>query len=58
VEILHRRYFEGVPKMVEMLEAQRIKGEIAQQLYDLRDAADLTQSNVRAESPRPEQAIP
>ena len=42
VEILHHLYFENDPKMMQMLEAERIKGDIAQRVYDLREAASLT----------------
>jgi len=43
VEILHHLYFKNDPEMIQMLEAERIKGNIAQQVYDLREAASLTQ---------------
>lgn len=46
VEILHRIYFENDSEMMEMLEAERIKGGIAQQIYDLREAAGLTQKQL------------
>lgn len=46
VEILHRLYFENDPEMMEMLEAERIKGKIAQRVYDLREEAGLTQKQL------------
>ena len=46
VEILHHLYFENDPKMMQMLEAERIKGDIAQRVYDLREAASLTQEQL------------
>ena len=48
VEILHRRYFEGEPKMLDLLEEERQQAEIAQQIYDLRTAAGLTQRELAA----------
>jgi ribosome-binding protein aMBF1 (putative translation factor) len=44
VEILHHLYFDGKPEMMELLEAERIKLDIAQQVYDLRETAGLTQA--------------
>ena len=46
VEILHRLYFENDPEMMEMLEAERIKGKIAQRVYDLRSEVGLTQKQL------------
>mgnify|MGYP001615432493 CR=1 FL=1 len=46
VEILHRLYFENDPQMMEMLEAERIKGAIGQRVYDLREEAGLTQKQL------------
>ena len=46
VEILHHLYFKNDPEMMQMLEAERIKGDIAQQVYDLREAASLTQEQL------------
>ena len=46
VEILHYLYFKDDLEMMEMLEAERIKGDIAQQIYDLREAAGLTQEQL------------
>ena len=46
VEILHHLYFKNDSEMMQMLEAERIKGDIAQQVYDLREAASLTQEQL------------
>ena len=46
VEILHHLYFKNDPEMIQMLEAERIKGNIGQQVYDLREAASLTQEQL------------
>ena len=46
VKILHHLYFKNDPEMIQMLEAERIKGNIAQQVYDLREAASLTQEQL------------
>src|SRR5438309_8908159 len=43
VEILHRRYFEGKPEMLALLEQERVNAEVAQKIYDLRTAAGLSQ---------------
>lgn len=43
VEILHRRYFEGKPEMMALLEEERANAEIARKIYDLRTDAGLTQ---------------
>ncbi len=43
VEILHRRYIEGKPEMLALLEEERANAEIAQNIYDLRQEAGLTQ---------------
>jgi len=43
VEILHRRYFEGKPKMIALLEEERANADIAQKIYDLRTRAGLSQ---------------
>jgi len=42
VEILHRRYFEGKPEMMALLEEERANAEITRQIYDLRTEAGLT----------------
>jgi ribosome-binding protein aMBF1 (putative translation factor) len=43
VEILHRRYFEGRPKMLALLEEERANAEIARKIYELRTKAGLSQ---------------
>lgn len=43
VKILHRRYFEGKPKMLRLLEEERANADIARQIYDLRINAGLSQ---------------
>src|SRR5262250_3068505 len=43
VEILHRRYFEGKPEMMAMLEEAHVEDEIARKIYNLRTEAGLTQ---------------
>ena len=43
VEILHRRYFEGNPERLEMLEEVRAEDEIARMIYELRTEAGLSQ---------------
>lgn len=46
VEILHRRYIEGKPEMLALLEEERANAEIAQHIYDLRKDAGLTQQEL------------
>jgi ribosome-binding protein aMBF1 (putative translation factor) len=41
--ILDRRYFAGKPEMLALLERERLHADVAQQIYDLRTAAGLTQ---------------
>lgn len=43
VEILHRRYFEGKPKKLALLEEERANATVARQIYDLRTEAGLSQ---------------
>lgn len=43
VEILHRRYFEGKPEMMELLEEERANADIAQKIYDLRTNSGVSQ---------------
>jgi len=43
IEILHRRYFEGKPEMLAMLEEERANAEIARMIYHMRTEAGLTQ---------------
>ena len=46
VEILDHLYVEDDPEMQQMLEAEEIKSNIAQHLYDLRSSAGLTQKQL------------
>lgn len=46
VEILHRRYVAGKPKHEAALEEARLNVGIAQQIYDLRTKAGLTQKQL------------
>lgn len=46
VEILHRRYFEGKPEMLALLEEERANAEVAQKIYELRQEAGLTQQGL------------
>ncbi|HEY2955864.1 MAG TPA: helix-turn-helix domain-containing protein [Candidatus Eisenbacteria bacterium] len=46
VEILHRRYVAGRPKQEAALEEVRLNAAIAQQIYDLRSKAGLTQKQL------------
>ncbi|MEE9297103.1 MAG: XRE family transcriptional regulator [Phycisphaerae bacterium] len=46
VEILHRRYYEGKPDRLALLEEERANLDIAQKIYDLRDKAGLTQKEL------------
>ena len=43
IEILHKRYFEGRPEMMQELEQARAEEEIARQIRDLRTAAGISQ---------------
>ena len=43
VEIIHRRFFQGKPEMLALLERERMNAEIARQICDLRTEAGLTQ---------------
>ena len=47
VEILNRRYFEGKPEMMAMLEEELINAELSRLVYDLRTGAKLTQARAR-----------
>ena len=46
VEILHRRYFEGRPDMLAMLDEERANAAIARKICDLRTRAGLTQQQL------------
>ena len=43
VEILHKRYVAGDPKLEALLKTERINAEIGTQLYHLRTASGLSQ---------------
>jgi DNA-binding XRE family transcriptional regulator len=43
IEIIHRRYFEGHPERLAMLEEARANDEVARKIYELRTRARLTQ---------------
>jgi ribosome-binding protein aMBF1 (putative translation factor) len=43
VEIIHRRYFEGHPEKVALVEEERANAAVARQIYELRRKAGLTQ---------------
>ena len=46
VETMHRRYFEGKPEMMALLEEERANAEVARKIYDLRNKAGLTQKEL------------
>lgn len=46
VEILHRRYVAGRPDQEVALESARLNAAIAQEIYDLRTKAGLTQKQL------------
>ena len=46
VEILHRRYVTGRPKQEAGLEEARLNAMIAQEIYDMRTKAGLTQKEL------------
>ena len=46
VEILHRRYFEGKPEMMAMLEEELANAELSRLVYDLRTGSKLTQAQL------------
>ncbi len=48
VEILDRLYFDGRPRHIAALDDERLKLDIAQQIYDLRTAAHLSQRALAA----------
>lgn len=43
VDILHRRYFDGVPDRMRELEEARAEDELARKIHDLRTDAGLSQ---------------
>jgi len=48
VQIVYRRYFEGHPDRVALLEEERANAAIARQIYELREKAGLTQRELAA----------
>ena len=46
VEILHRLYYEGNPERLASLEEERARLDIAQQVFDLREEAGMTQKQL------------
>ena len=46
IEIIHRRYFQGRPKMLALLEEARADSAVARKIYDLRIAAGMTQKQL------------
>ena len=46
VEIIHRRHFAGRPHRLAELEEARASAEVARRIYDLREQAGLTQSQL------------
>ena len=46
LEILDRRYFQGRPERLRALAEARLNAEIAQEIYDLRIKAGLTQEQL------------
>jgi DNA-binding XRE family transcriptional regulator len=43
MKILHKRYVEGNPEMMALLEEERANSDVARKLYDLRIHAGLSQ---------------
>lgn len=48
VEIVHKLFYEGRPRRLAALDDERLKSDIAQQIYDLRTAAHLSQRALAA----------
>ncbi len=46
VKILHRRYIKGKPKRLKSLQKERQNANIAVQIYELRQQADLSQKQL------------
>lgn len=46
VEILHRRFYQGKPNRINSLEEVRANQDIARKIYELRNAAGLTQAQL------------
>jgi ribosome-binding protein aMBF1 (putative translation factor) len=45
-EIIHKRYFEGRPQRLALLEEARAAAEVARQIHALRENAGLTQAQL------------
>jgi ribosome-binding protein aMBF1 (putative translation factor) len=43
VEVIHRRFFEGKPERMALLEEARAEDEVAREIYKLRAEAGLSQ---------------
>lgn len=46
IEILHRRFFEGKPKMMKLLAEERLNADIARKIYAARTKAGLSQRSL------------
>ena len=46
VEILHRRYFEGKPERLKILEDARADEDVARKIFELRTKVGLNQSQL------------
>ena len=46
VRILHKRYIKGDPRKLKSLEIERERADIAEQIYNLRMQAGLTQKDL------------
>ncbi len=46
LEILRRRYIDGRPENLASLEEERVHAKVARQIYDLRTATGLSQSEL------------
>jgi DNA-binding XRE family transcriptional regulator len=46
VEILHRRFFQGKPERLKVLEEARADDEVARKIFELRTKAGLTQAQL------------
>jgi DNA-binding XRE family transcriptional regulator len=46
IEILHRSFYDGKPNRLKSLEEARANQDIARKIYELRNAAGLTQAQL------------
>lgn len=46
IEIIHRRYFQGRPDRLALLEEARANDQVARKIHDLRTSAGLTQKQL------------